>query len=249
MPRAYRIVAAHAATALENMLAGIEMGALKERQRVAQDIHDSLAQAFSGIVMHLESLTNNLAPEENRRAVQLALLAAREGREDARQLLLAQRPRQLNGRELPDALERLATSWSRDSGVAAFVHTRGNSHVLTPDAEIGLYRIAQEALANVRKHARAERVNLSLHFAENRVVLDIHDNGIGFEPALLDDTRSPANDRRGLDGMRWRAESLGGSLFIASAAKGTRILAEVPTAADAGEPQNSHSVDTGRGDD
>jgi signal transduction histidine kinase len=249
MPRAYRNVAAHAATALENMLAGIEIGALKERHRVAQDIHDSLAQAFSGIVMHLESLTNDRAPEENRRAVQLALLAAREGQEDARQLLLAQRPRQLDGRELPDALERLATSWSRDSGVAASVHTRGNSHGLTPDAEIGLYRIAQEALANVRKHARAERVNLSLHFADNRVVLDIHDNGIGFEPTHLDDARSPANDRRGLDGMRWRAESLGGSLFIASAAKGTRILAEVPTAADASEPQTSHTMDTGRGDD
>ena len=111
-----------------------------------------------------------------------------------------------------------------------------------------MYRIAQEALANVRKHARAQRVNLSLHFADNRVILDIHDNGIGFEPTHLDDARSPANDRRGLDGMRWRAESLGGSLFIASAAKGTRILAEVPTA-DAGEPQTSHTVDTGREDD
>ena len=77
MPRAYRNVAAHAATALENMLAGIEMGALKERQRVAQDIHRGLAQTFSGIVMH-ESLTNDRAPEENRQAVQLALLAARE---------------------------------------------------------------------------------------------------------------------------------------------------------------------------
>jgi signal transduction histidine kinase len=249
VPRAYRNVAAHAATALENMLAGIEIGALKERQRVAQDIHDSLAQAFSGIVMHLESLTNDRAAEENRRAVQLALLAAREGREDARHLLLAQRPRQLDGRELPDALDRLVTSWTRDSGVPASVHTRGNPCVLTPDAEIGLYRIAQEALANVRKHAGAERVNLSLHFADNRVVLDIHDNGTGFEPTLLDDHDGPASDRRGLEGMRWRAESLGGSLFLASAAgKGTRILAEVPTAADAGEPQTSHTVDTGRED-
>ena len=250
VPRAYRNVAAHAATALENMLAGIEIGALKERQRVAQDIHDSLAQAFSGIVMHLESFTNDRAPEENRRAVQLALLAAREGREDARHLLLAQRPRQLDGRELPDALERLVASWTRDSGVPASVHTRGNPCVLAPDAEIGLYRIAQEALANVRKHARAERVNLSLHFADNRVVLDIHDNGTGFELTLLDDHVGPASDRRGLDGMRWRAESLGGSLFLASAAgKGTRILAEVPTVADAGEPQTSHTVDTGREDD
>jgi signal transduction histidine kinase len=250
VPRAYRNVAAHAATALENMLAGIEMGALKERQRVAQDIHDSLAQAFSGIVMHLESLTNDRAPEENRRAVQLALLAAREGREDARHLLLGQRPRQLDGRELPDALERLVTSWSRDSGVPASVNTRGNPRVLAPDAEIGLYRIAQEALANVRKHARAERVNLSLHFAGNRVVLDIYDNGTGFEPTLLDYHDGPASDQRGLDGMRWRAESLGGSLFLASAAgKGTRILAELPTAADAGEPQTSHTVDTVREDD
>jgi signal transduction histidine kinase len=131
VPRAYRNVAAHAATALENMLAGIEMGALKERHRVAQDIHDSLAQAFSGIVMHLESLTNDRAPKENRRAVQLALLAAREGREDARQLLLAQRPRQLDGRELPDALERLATSWSRDSGVAA-LYTRAGIPMFSP---------------------------------------------------------------------------------------------------------------------
>jgi signal transduction histidine kinase len=250
VPRAYRNVAAHAATALENMLAGIEMGALKERQRVAQDIHDSLAPAFSGIVMHLESLTNDRAPEENRRAVQLALLAAREGREDARHLLLAQRPRQLDGRELPDALERLVASWTRDSGVPASVHTRGKPCVLAPDAEIGLYRIAQEALANVRKHARAERVNLSLHFADNRVVLDIHDNGAGFEPTLLDAHAGPASHRKGLDGMRWRAESLGGSFFLASAAgKGTRILAEVPTAADASEPQPSHIVDTGREDD
>jgi glucose-6-phosphate-specific signal transduction histidine kinase len=65
----------------------------------------------------------------------------------------------------------------------------------------------------------------------------------------MDDHDGPASDRRGLDGMRWRAESLGGSLFLASAAgKGTRILAEVPTAAVTGEPQTSHTVDTGRED-
>ena len=103
MPRAYRNVAAHAATALENMLAGIEMGALKERHRVAQDIHDSLAHRFCGIVMHEPH--NNLAPEENRRVVRISAPCRPRGREDARQLLLAQRPRQLNGRELPDALE------------------------------------------------------------------------------------------------------------------------------------------------
>lgn len=245
VPRPYRNVAAHAATALENMLAGIEIGALRERQRVAQDIHDGLAQAFSGIVMHLEGLADDCAPEDNRRAVQLALLAAREGREDARHLLSAQRPRQLDGRELSDALERLAASWTHDSGVPAFVHTRGNPRVLAPDAEIGLYRIAQEALANVRKHAQAERVNLSLYYADSRVVLDIHDNGTGFEPVLLDSRDSPASDRRGLGGMRWRAESLGGSFFLASApGKGTRILAEVPTVADVGEPQTHHTVET-----
>ena len=198
-----------------------ETAVLEERQRLAREIHDTLAQDFTSIVTHLEAAESALDtdPEVARTHLDRARRAAREGLTEARRLVWALRPDILTGTDLPGALKRVAHRWSEETGVTAHVTVTGTPRPLPADADVVLLRAAQEALHNVRKHARASRVDVTLTYLDDRVILDVQDDGVGFDPTHLD-----VAPGLGLRGMRERVEARGGHLIIESApGEGTTV--------------------------
>ncbi|WP_447008505.1 sensor histidine kinase [Saccharothrix isguenensis] len=193
-----------------------EAGVLDERQRLAREIHDTLAQGFTGIITQLQ------ADESPPRHVETALRLARENLAEARRSVHALSPPALVGANLPDALAEVVTGWTDQTGVAASVHTTGAARALHPEVEVTLLRAAQEALANVAKHAAASRVGLTLSYMEDVVTLDVRDDGSGFDPAVH-------TDGFGLIGMRQRVSRLAGALVVESEpGGGTAVSASVP---------------------
>jgi signal transduction histidine kinase len=229
--RAYQTVGAQAALALENlrlMELARESGELAERRRLAQEIHDTLIQGFASIAMNLEAAEGSLEDGSGRRHLDEARRTARESLAEARRIVWALRPEMLEGTPLSQALARLAARWSEGGGVPADVNVTGEEpRPLSPEAEVTLLRVAQEALTNVRKHSRASRVVLTLSYMEDRVALDVKDDGIGFEPG----PRGPGvtNGGFGLRAMRERVERSGGTLLLESEpGKGTALVVELP---------------------
>jgi signal transduction histidine kinase len=252
--RAYLTVATQAALALENMRlveearwAGRRAGVLVERQRLAREIHDTLAQGFTSIIMSLTAaqMGQHLDPRAaSARYLEEAIRTARESLAEARRLVWALRPESLDRHSLSEALGRLAKSWSEETGVEARAVTTGAPRPLLPEVEVALLRAAQEALTNVRKHAGATRVNITLSYLDDRVVLDVLDDGAGFDPARLENPAGiPAAGGFGLVAMRERVEQLGGTLLVESAPReGTTIVIEVPVAADEPGARGSGAV-------
>ncbi|MDQ4127036.1 MAG: sensor histidine kinase, partial [Actinomycetota bacterium] len=153
---------------------------------------------------------------------------------EARRLVWALRPRLLEEAPLPEALSRLTERWSEASSIAAHTTVTGFPRPLPPEVEATLFRVAQEALTNVRKHARANRAALTLSYMHDRVALDTRDDGTGFDPGNTGDaTGSPREAGFGLETMRERVERLGGTLSIESApGEGTTLAVELPLAVD-----------------
>lgn len=204
-----------------------EAGILDERQRMAGEIHDTLAQGLTGIVTQLEAADQTKhASDEWQRHIDLARKLAREGLTEARRSVRALRPEQLDAAALPDALAALADDWAQRSAVAVHFDTTGPCRRLPADTEAALFRVAQESLTNVAKHARASKVWLTLSYLDDVALLDIRDDGVGFDPG----TRRP--DGYGIDGMRRRLQRVAGSLEVESApGEGTAINASVPVGA------------------
>jgi signal transduction histidine kinase len=238
--RAYLTAAAPVALALENLRLveqARRAGLIGERQRLAHEVHDTLAQGFASIVMNLEAADASLPTEASPRAhwhLDQARLTARESLAEARRLVWALRPKLLEEAPLPEALTRLVERWSEASGVAAHTNVTGAPRQLPPEVEATLFRVAQEALTNIRKHARAHRTALTLSYMNDRVALDARDDGTGFDPehnnAIAGSTREGGF---GLGTMRERVERLGGTLSIESAPdEGTTLVVELPVAAD-----------------
>ncbi|ONI90764.1 hypothetical protein ALI22I_11275 [Saccharothrix sp. ALI-22-I] len=193
-----------------------EAGVLDERQRLAREIHDTLAQGFTGIITQLQ------ADENPPRHVETALRLARENLAEARRSVHALSPPALEGANLPDALAEVAAGWMDQTGVPASVHTTGAARALHPEVEVTLLRAAQEALTNVAKHAGASRVGLTLSYMEDVVTLDVRDDGAGFDPTVR-------TDGFGLVGMRQRVSRLAGALVVESEpGGGTAVSASVP---------------------
>jgi signal transduction histidine kinase len=242
--RAYATVGAQAAPALENLHLVEEAhraGLLGERRRLAGEIHDTLAQDFTSIVTNLEAAESALASRDAARTnvhLDRARAIAREGLTEARRLVRALKPRLLEDAALPDALARLAEGWSKASGVTVTCSTTGPVRPLPPEAESVLFRAAQEALTNVAKHAGAGRVAITLSYVGDRVVLDVLDDGSGFDPAGASGGKNLSRNAGdsvgseggfGLAGMRERVESLGGTLTVESAVgEGTTLAVELP---------------------
>ncbi|HLH25417.1 MAG TPA: GAF domain-containing sensor histidine kinase [Chloroflexota bacterium] len=191
--------------------ASARLARAEERTRIAREIHDTLAQGLTAIALHLESALRHLddAPDRARERVERALATARESLEDARRSVLDLRTAPIASQPLPEALAALARGFTADTGVRVDVRTTGTV-ALPLHAEAELYRIAQEALTNVRRHARAHVVTLDLRAADRAVVLTVRDDGAGFNP------RAVPPGRHGLVGMRERARLLGGRLRLAS---------------------------------
>ncbi len=237
--RTYQTVGAQAALALENMRlveearrAGREAGVLGERQRLAHEIHDTLAQGFNSIVMNLQTAERRLPPgsESARHTLDVARNTARESLAEARRLVWALRPEALDRHSLPEAIEMLAGRWSEESGITAGATVTGSPRQLPPEVEAALLRTAQEALSNVRKHARARRVMLTVSYMEDVVALDARDDGVGFDSGeKMSEVRDHSSGGFGLRAMRERIEQLGGTVQIESApGEGTSLVIELP---------------------
>jgi two-component system, NarL family, sensor kinase len=210
--------------------ASAQLGALEERNRIAREIHDTLAQGLSAITLHLETadalLTTQTAAasaEAIQRSVQKALSLARTNLEEARRSMHDLRATPLQGRTLAVALEELVHDMAARGHLAAEVEVIGGGHPLAVAVEAGLYRVAQEALTNICNHATASRVQVRLVITPERARLTIEDNGRGF------DEKARAQERYGILGMNERVRLLGGHLTIHTApGQGTRVAVEVP---------------------
>src|SRR6201994_3851614 len=210
-----------------------EAGVLEERQRMAREIHDTLAQGLTGIITQLEAVQQaGPGPGWERRITNAARLA-RHSLTEARRSVRAVRPESLENTRLPEAVADVAAQWSADNGVRADVTTTGTVLGLHPEIEVTLLRVAQEALANVAKHAGASRVGITLSYMEDVVSLDIRDDGVGFEPKKRRSADSTGGV--GLTGMRQRVRRLAGHLAVESEpGHGTAISASVPAIPRAG---------------
>ena len=203
------------------MKAEREAGRLTERQRLARDIHDTLAQHFTSIVMHL-SAAKYSNPESVQSEVQQAEDAAREGLDEIRRIVWDMRPEQIEKASFVEAVEELAARWSAENSVLVKMKVTGTPRSLPASAETALLRISQEAMHNITKHAQAKNVNITFSFMEDVFVMDIADDGLGFD-------LSKASDGFGLKTMRDRIEELSGIFTIESEqGRGTAIAVSLP---------------------
>jgi signal transduction histidine kinase len=211
-----------------------EAGVLDERQRMAREIHDTLAQGLIGIITQLQAAEQaGDDPAGWRRHVTAATTLARESLVEARRSVRALRPEPLQTARLSEALADVAGRWSTLHGLTVEVTTTGTARPLRPAAEAALLRTAQEALANVAKHAHATRVGVTLSYLENEVALDVRDDGHGFDPTRVDAQADGDGGGFGLVAMRQRIEGLAGTLQIESEpGTGTAISARVPAAGE-----------------
>jgi signal transduction histidine kinase len=160
-----------------------EAGVYDERQRMAREIHDTLAQSLAGIITQLQAADQVSQDGERRRHLDAALTLARESLSEARRSVHALRPEPLRASRIEEALAVVTDRWSALHGIRATVTTTGSGTPMPPEAELTLLRTAQEALANVAKHAAATRVMLTLSYIGDQVTLDIRDDGVGFVPS------------------------------------------------------------------
>lgn len=201
-----------------------------ERRRIARDLHDQLGQQLTALRLTLETL-KALAAErsELRQHVEVLEDLTSQIDQDLSFRVWDLAPVAREGVDLAAALTDYATSWSKRFGIHAQVHVnRPTEGVLVPEMETTVYRFAQEALNNVAKHARANRVDIVLECSDEQVSLIVEDNGIGFNPAEIKRDRGGF----GLRGMRERATLAGAECQIESTiGRGTTIILRLPVAA------------------
>lgn len=208
-----------------------EAGVHDERQRMAGEIHDTLAQGLAGIIRQLEAAEHAKDDEERwQRHLDAARDLARQSLTQARRSVQALRPEQLETSSLPDAIADLAGRWSREHAVKADFALTGRAAPMHAELEATLYRVAQEALANVAKHAGASRAGITLSYMDDVVLLDVVDDGVGFDPPAAGAATAAADGSGlGLVAMRRRLQRVAGTLEIESApGEGTAIGAGVP---------------------
>jgi signal transduction histidine kinase len=208
------------ATRAELAAAQHEAGRTAERQRLSADIHDTLAQGFTSILMLIQAAQADLDGAYPRagRQLEIAAQTARENLAEARALVADLAPAQLEGGTLPDALRRL----SQAPGMDATFELSGTPRPLPMATEVVLLRVCQEALANVRKHAGAVSTTVELRYDPEAVLLEVIDDGAGFDPDQV-------TGGYGLRGMRTRVGEAGGTLTVRSEpGAGTRVIATVP---------------------
>ena len=205
----------------------------EERLRLSREIHDTLAQGFASIVMHLAPARRSLRAEPSTTEEHLIQIdrTAHEGLEEARRLVRALRPEALEDVSLAEALGRATGHFAEETGVYVETRVNGEPGPLPPQVEVALLRVAQEGLTNVRKHAGAlvSRVAMTLSYLGDAVALDIRDDGAGFDVARQASMHINLGGY-GLKGMHERVESLGGSLSVESSpGSGTALAVELPT--------------------
>jgi signal transduction histidine kinase len=196
-----------------------------ERNRIARDIHDTLAQGFTGVIVQLEAAEDATArgfAHEAHEHLARARDLARESLNEARRSVHALRPRALDGAGLSDALAKLFENMTRDTALASEFSVVGQPIALPPDWEENLFRVGQEILTNALRHASASRFTAKMIFLPDAVRLDLRDDGRGFDPKAK-------SDGFGLLGIRERVEAMGGQVTVRSApGAGTEIVLTLP---------------------
>ena len=222
-------VGAQASVAIERarlFAQSAEYGALEERNRLAREIHDTLAQGLSAITLQLETaeaLLDAANADRARKSLHQALALARTSLDEARRTMMDLRAAPLEGRTLAGALQALADEWATKANLPVGFEIAGDAGNLPLRVEAGLYRVAQEALTNVSRHAQAQHVRLCLTVTPDQAQLIVEDDGRGFDPS-----QTP-KDRYGLIGLNERVKLLGGTLKLESSlGAGTRVEANIP---------------------
>jgi two-component system NarL family sensor kinase len=193
----------------------------EERTRIARDLHDTLTQGLTAIGLHVEAALTGVADPGARDELERALDVTRTSLDEARRALRELRGSPLNGRPLPEAIAGLGRELTAETGVR--VHVRSNNRAPLPSpVEEQLFRIASEALTNIRRHAHARDVDVTLTRKGREIRLTIADDGTGFG-------RRTRGEGFGIEGMRERARLVGGRLVVRSnPGGGTQVVAAVP---------------------
>lgn len=222
------------------------MAVTEERQRIAREIHDTLAQGFMGILIHLRAMRGAKDPETSEMHRQEAETLAKQSLDEARRSVWNLRPARLHDRGLTAALKEELQRVRRQSDLRADLLVRGDEDAadrLPAEHAAALLRIGQEALHNVVKHARARTVTVALTFQPERTVLEVVDDGIGFSMASREKVAT-GDGGMGLISMRERARDVGGELSVETApGRGTRVRFTVPL-----EVSPRHDVALGKDD-
>ena len=209
--------------------AAADAATLRERSRLARDMHDVLAHSLSGLMLQLEGARMLSAqPDANGRlspALDRAHHLARAGLEEARRAIAALRDEDLPG---PDRLKQLADDFEQDSNISASLTVTGTPRRLDSEASLTLYRVAQEALTNSRKHACPERVDLRLNYEPDGTRLTISDHTTRLARPDPTAAITTVGGGYGLTGMRERAELLGGRLDTGETTDGFCVELWIP---------------------
>ena len=205
LEKAHRRLRRHAA-AME------QLAVSRERNRMARDLHDTLAHSLSALTVQLEALRTLMTndPAAARQAVDGIAKLARHGLEESRHAIQALRSDPVETLGLTGALGETMQALQARTGVQANLSTAGEESHVTPEEAQALYRIAEEALSNVERHAKAQRVDVRLDFGADRIDLMVRDDGTGFDPEMVE------LERYGLTGMFERADMIGAEIDIKS---------------------------------
>jgi signal transduction histidine kinase len=195
-----------------------------ERRRLARELHDETGQALTSIMLGLKSVEETVGEEATRAAIAALGGQVASTMQDVRRIALELRPKALDDFGLVTALERLTTTFSAQTGIVVDLEAGLSAHARLPsEVETALYRIVQEALTNMLKHADPQRASVLLTPKAGSVLLVVEDDGRGFDP------ESERNGGLGLDGMRERVHLLDGTFKLESRKNaGTTLVVEVP---------------------
>jgi signal transduction histidine kinase len=199
-----------------------QAGVQAERERMAQEIHDTIAQGLASLLMLVQDADRAIAdrPERAHERLAMATRVVKDNLAETRSLVAALAPADLREAPLQAAIERIVSRTKRELELDATFRVAGTSRRLESNVQVVVVRAVQEAIANVRKHAQATRVDVLLAYLPESVRVEVSDNGCGFDPRQADGF--------GLQGMRARVEQIHGSLTIDSApGTGARITLEV----------------------
>ncbi|MFQ6026439.1 MAG: histidine kinase, partial [Dehalococcoidia bacterium] len=206
-----------------------DLAVAEERNRLAREIHDTLAQGFTGIIWQLNAMERTLTDSGPKALEHLSRIRdlARDSLQEARRSVWDLRAGPLEGKTLSEALQEETEKLSNAENIRTSVAVQGPEKVLSMGIESALLRIGQESLTNVLKYARATEVSVILAFADSSVTLTVRDNGVGFDPESPT-PRSREGGGFGLINMRERVRVLGGELKVQSApGQGTLVEASL----------------------
>ncbi len=236
-----RAIASQAAVALGTTMLCIDraqrLAIQEERMRFAREIHDTLSQSLFGIVYALDGLGKLLPdrPDVVKAELDEIKQVAEEARTQLRQSILDIWPSALTAEVFQSDLRRFVGQFCRQDELRLDISVRGDFAVLSPRRQRGLYRVAQEALTNVVKHAGAQQAEVCLEVDDEHALLVVRDDGRGFDPAVAF-ARERDREHFGLKGIQERASALGGTCTIASQpGSGAQVIVSIPIAAPAAE--------------